>query len=582
MRQPSKSLSGRTRPRVSTEAGPARFQASRRGWLLFLAAALLAGACSLPSATLARLGLAAQLTPSPSPSPFPAIPAPRDGVVLPAPSQTHLPTPFPSPTPTLPAPTPAYQPVFEPGPCAFAVPEGTSPTAGPSCGFLVVPENRSRAGSAPVRLAAAIFHTPAEDPAPDPVVYLAGGPGSSALDAAGYLFRRGLGAILDRRDFILFDQRGTGYSQPRLDCPEREALTPDLLAGTYAKDAASQAIVEAFQRCHDRLAGAGIDLSAYSSAASAADLDDLRRALGYPQVNLYGVSYGTRLALTAMRDRPEAIRSVVLDSTYPLEVNLYTSLAPNAERAFNVLFDRCAADPGCSSAYPDLRDVFYNLVDQLNANPAAVTLTAGGAVRTVKLDGELLVDLLFGGLYNPLVIATMPGMIFDIQRGDYASAVLRERLGLYFETQAALGMQMAVQCSEEIPFSRPEEAITASAGVQPQIAAFFPLSVQPLFAACPSWNSSPPDPRENQPVASSLPALVLAGEYDPITPPVWGQTTAEKLTRGYFYEFPGSGHWVTRSSRCALQMALAFWEDPASPPEAGCIQAETGIHFAVR
>jgi pimeloyl-ACP methyl ester carboxylesterase len=391
------------------------------------------------------------------------------------------------------------------------------------------------------------------------------------------MFNQGLAAILDRRDLILFDQRGTGYSRPRLDCPERDALTPVLLSGELPDDQEGPAIVEAFRRCHERLGGEGIDLSAYQSAASAADVNDLGRALGYGPLNLYAVSYGTRLALTVLRDHPEAVRSAVLDSAYPLEVNLYTALAPNAERAFHVLFERCTADPQCSAAYPDLQTVFYSLVDQLNADPVEVTLTAGGAERRVSLDGDLLIDVLFVGLYNPAVTARMPRMISDIRAGDYR--ILRDRLGLYFDTSGALGMQMAVQCAEEIPFSQPEEAFTAAEGVQGQIAKFFPASVQPLFAACRDWSSAQPEPGENLPVSGAGPALVLAGEYDPITPPDWGRAVAANLARASFFEFPGNGHWVTRSSGCALGLALAFWDDPATAPDASCLQSVGGLDF---
>jgi pimeloyl-ACP methyl ester carboxylesterase len=127
-------------------------------------------------------------------------------------------------------------------------------------------------------------------------------------------------------------------------------------------------------------------------------------------------------------------------------------------------------------------------------------------------------------------------------------------------------MQMAVQCSEEFPFNAPEEAYAAAQGVQPQIAAFFPDSVQPLFAVCKEWTVTPPDPRENLAVSSDLPTLVLAGEGDPITPPDWGRMVAQDLSTAHFYEFPANGHWVVRSSSCAVLIALAFWENPTSDP----------------
>jgi pimeloyl-ACP methyl ester carboxylesterase len=402
----------------------------------------------------------------------------------------------------------------------------------------------------------------------DPVVHLAGGPGSSSLEVARYMFGQGLDAILDQRDFVLFDQRGTGYSQPRLDCPERSSVTGILLERGLSAEGNDQIILDAFRRCRDRLVGQGIDLSAYHSAASAADLNDLRLALGYDQLNLYAVSYGTRLALTLLRDHPEAVRSAVLDSAYPLQVNLYTALAPNADRAFNAFFHRCASDPGCNASYPDLRAGFYQLVDQLNANPVLLTLSVEGVEQSVRLDGGLLIDVLFVGLYNPVVTASMPRMIDEIRQGIYDT--LRERLALYFDTGGALGMQMSVQCAEEIPLNAFEEAYAAAQGVPPQIASFYPATVQPLFAVCREWTTTVPAARENAPVLSEVPTLILAGEHDPITPPEWGRTVSQDLTRDYVYELPGNGHWVTRSSASALSMALAFWNDPSVDPGYVC------------
>jgi pimeloyl-ACP methyl ester carboxylesterase len=538
-------------------------------WIFPFAMLLASLACNFPAFT----ALQATSPPGTAPSPASSI------TQLPTFGETPDSTPFqpaspaPSATPPVPTATAAYQPTFESAECAFSVPAGYNA----ECGYLIVPENRARPGSTLIKLHVAVFRSRSEDPANDPVVHLAGGPGSSSLSVAGYILGQGMDAILERRDLILFDQRGTGYSQPRLDCPEREALTPTLLEGNLSSQNEADAIVEALRDCHERLSSEGVDLSAYNSAASAADINDLREVLGYAQLNLYGVSYGTRLGLTLMRDHPEAVRGAVLDSAYPPQVNLYTSLAPNAERAFNQLFAGCAADPACRSSYPELRAEFYNLVDALNANPGEVSLTANGVAHSIQVDGDLLIDVLFVGLYTPQVTAWMPRMIFDLQQGE--TGILQERLRLYFDQPPALGMQMAVQCNEEIPFSLVEESFVLAEGVEPQIAAFFPKSVQPLFAACEEWRSEPLEAIENQPVVSDVPALILAGEYDPITPPKWGRMTAETLSNAYFYEYPGNGHWVTRSSSCARQMAFQFWEQPAEAPDSGCMQEGGGIMF---
>ena len=216
-------------------------------------------------------------------------------------------------------------------------------------------------------------------------------------------------------------------------------------------------------------------------------------------------------------------------------------------------------------------------MDQLNASPATVLLSVNGNNYQVSLTGDLLIDVLFGGLYNPVVTAGMPKMIYQIQSGEYS--ILRNRLSLYFDTSGALGMGTSVQCAEEVPFNSANDAYTAAQGVQPEIAAFFPGSVQYLFTICQDWTGIPPDPRENQPVTSDIPTLILAGEFDPITPPEWGRMTAAHLANSYFYEFRGNGHWVTRSSRCALSIMLAFLDNPVTPPDASCLGSQGGLQF---
>jgi len=491
---------------------------------------------------------------------------PPSSVVIPAtiiPSSTGTVSADPSPSPSA-TPILSYKRTFESAPCAFPVPNGYNP----ECGYLIVPENRARPDSGTIRLHVGIFRSRSASLYPDPVVKLSGGPGSSGLNLAGYLLEHGADALLENRDFIVFDQRGTGYSYPRLDCPERDAITPLLLRGRLSVEEGQQAIVDAFHRCHERLTAEGIDLSAYNSVASAADLNDLRVALGYEKLNLYAVSYGTRLALTMMRDFPGTVRSAVLDSAYPLEVNVYVTMASNVERAFNIFFDRCAADTSCNTSYPDLRSVFYELVDTLNAQPVWVSLLTSDGRQTVRMDGDLLIDVLFLGLHNPAVTASMPQMIYELRERD--STILKERLALYFDTSGALGMNMAVQCAEEIPFGTMEDVYQAAQDVPPQIAAYYSNSVQPLFAVCREWASAPPDPRENLPVFSDVPTLILAGEQDPITPPEWGRMVAQDLSNSHFHEFPESGHWVMRSSPCTVMMALAFWDDPTSDPGSVC------------
>lgn len=509
-------------------------------------------ACRLPSMVDSLQRDDQSSKPTPTASPILATITPTD-----IPTVTSQP---PTATPTLTSTPRSYTPLFQPADCPMAVEPGYRV----DCGYLMVPEDRGIPAGRSVRLAVAVYHAWGSDPAPDPVVHLSGGPGGSSLSISRYMLRTGFDRVLEERDVIFFDQRGTGFSVPRLDCPEREQASPVLLASHQTITETLPLVVDAFSRCRDRLRAEGVDLSQYNSAASAADIADLRIALGYAEIDLFGASYGTRLALTILRDRPEGIRAVVLDSVYPLEGNLYTDLPANAQRAFDVFFNRCAADLYCSGQYPDLEDRFYTLVDSLDSQPASLDYRG----NSITLTGKLLVDVLFTGLYNPLVTADMPQMIAEIEIGEYA--LLRERIALYFEPGTALGMQMSVQCREEIPFGSVDDLHASSMAARPQVASTFENSTLPLLEACAIWGVPAADPVENQPVNSDVPALILAGEGDPVTPPAWAQETANQLSSSYYYSFAGMGHWVARSNSCAIDLIIEFLRTPTVRPSTSC------------
>jgi pimeloyl-ACP methyl ester carboxylesterase len=218
-------------------------------------------------------------------------------------------------------------------------------------GFLVVREDRNRPESRLIRLPVAILRSSSSQPAPDPVLYLPGGPGGSALNTARYGFAY---PFLKHRDFIVFEPRGARYSEPLLACSDVPAARVED-AIRQAGKLEAEAEVAAARKCKAEATAAGVDLSAYTTEASAADADDLRRALGYTQWNLYGVSYGTRLGLAILRQFSGTVRSAVLDSVLPPDVRYDEQVRHNRARSFELLFRDCDADPACSKAYPDLR-----------------------------------------------------------------------------------------------------------------------------------------------------------------------------------------------------------------------------------
>ena len=492
--------------------------------------------------------------------------------------------PVPSPTATTTAdstvPTGGLEPVFTPGSCPFQRPPGTDPT----CGRLTVPENRDQPGGRQIELAVAIFPARLADSHP-PVVYLEGGPGGEALEALPFSYENLFEFLDQERTVIVFDQRGVGYSTPSLSCPELVDLTYDLLDDDIPNEEYMAREQEVIDGCRQGWLAEGVDLSSYNSTESAADVADLRVALGYDQWDLYGVSYGTRLALTVMRDHPEGIRSVILDSTYPPEVDGVEAILPGASRSFSVLFEACASDPRCSSTYGDLEALLYSTADSLNTDPAEMWvvdfLTFEG--YPALLDGDSLLGLVYQGLYSDLVIPGLPQMVADAAEGHFFKAQALMSIFLLNQEFFSIGQFLSVQCHEEVPFSDPA-AVEARVDEYPRLAPLVDgalVQSHDAFDFCGRWGAGAANPVENEPVESDIPTLVLAGRFDPITPPGFGRIVAERLENAWYVEFPTLGHGVTATEGCPQSVTLAFLDDPHTQPDTSCVPGMESIVFDV-
>ncbi len=470
-------------------------------------------------------------------------------------------------------------PRFEPGACPSSVPTSIPAT----CGALVVAADRSQPDRGELRLTVIVFPSLAEAPAPDPVVYLAGGPGVHVLESAIELLTT-YASFLQTRDLILLDQRGVGVSRPSLDCPEDFERALELASRDLDDDSFLEQTLAAREACRTRLVAEGAQLNAFHSAASAADLEDLRIVLGIEQWNLFGVSYGSRLALTALRDHPQGVRSVILDSVYPPQVDLVADTPVNAQRALEVLFAGCQADLQCRLTFPDFEADFYALVEKLNERPIFVPIfhPVSGEALSVSIDGDDLVGLYFEALYEVPKIRLLPRLVHDIEAESYQalSGLIRDSLQRYqFVSE---GMNRSVQCFEEIGFSKPEAVDAGAQGVHPAVRPYFDRLARLAFATCEMWGAGAAGAVENQPVTSDIPALILSGEYDPITPPAWGALAAETLPNAFVFELTGLGHGVVRSSNCGQLLALAFIDDPSRPPDASCLDSLGPPLFAIR
>ena len=462
-------------------------------------------------------------------------------------------------------------PGFTPSPCPFvpAVDQVEGRTV--HCGFVAVPENRTRPQGRLILLAVAVFKA-AEIPTRPPLIFLGGGPGSFVLADFGPRVSGSLARDLTAgRDFVMFDQRGVGFSEPALDCPELEELKYREIERNPTRAQETDDYVEAAFACRDRLLASGIELAAYNTAASAADVNDVRGALGYGQIDVWGLSYGTRLALTVERDFPAAVRSLVLDSALPPSVNQLVDRAANAERAFRVLFDGCAADAACNAAYPDLETLFYDLVTRLNATPARYDAQhpRTGVVYHVVLTGDRLVRTLIDALVPPYLIPILPLAAATVNIGDFTLMSQATSL-LTFDDSHSSGMFYSVKCADEASrTSTPQHVAAARKRVRPEIADA--LNEQALLRICAGWGAAPPQPGAGTPVVSGVHTLILAGEYDPLTPPQYAAVAGRTLRNSHWFQFPAMGHNLQRSSACAHQMVMAFLANPAVTPDAACI-----------
>jgi pimeloyl-ACP methyl ester carboxylesterase len=466
-------------------------------------------------------------------------------------------------------------PRFQSSVCPFTLGSNFVEGRNVLCGYLVVPEDRSDARSPTIQLAVAIFKTPSAHPAPDPMLFLQGGPGGRIIkDFAGLITGGSIDLVsqFGNHDLILIDQRGTGFSQPSLQCQE----VVDLQFQTDVNLTPAQQVdanYTALSACRARLVKAGVNLSAYTTASDAADVHDLIHVLGYPQVDLYGVSYGTRLALEVMRAFPQGIRSVVLDSTVPAQQRLLTSLPSSTARVFGVLFQGCAADATCNSKYPQLDAVFYSLVGALNASPIQFdTQDANtGQHYTVLFKGDDLVNLLFTAFYVTDAIPLLPQMIYQVKHGDYTHLLTLLYGTLIFDDSVSWGVYYSVECAEDVAYVAPQDVTAAAQAYPAQIRTDQLIGLQGEVSDCQLWNVRRADPSEGKPVASAIPTVVLEAEYDPVTPPSNGALAARTLSHSYSFLFPGLGHGAFLFSTCPTAVVLAFENDPTQKPDASCI-----------
>jgi len=469
-------------------------------------------------------------------------------------------------------------PGFSPAKCMFDLPAGVKEGEQVVCGYVQTLLDHANPEGPTIELAVAILKSSGPNPAPDPLFIAQGGPGGSTIETYANLLLANNKLVSDR-DIVLFDQRGTKFSRPNLYCEEIDQLIADTVEQDLS-DEESQALADqAFEQCQIRLSSReNIDLAAFNSQQNADDIEAILQALGYGKINLYGVSYGTLLALHFMDRHPDSLRSVILDAVVPRQTNFILNSAQTMDRAFSVLFESCRNDPACNRAYPDLEEVFFVTVKKLNENPARISLTDSDKSITYQhavINGDTFMSGLFQMLYAGSLIPTLPRMIYDASQGnfDFFSRIYSI---LLFDRSMSLGMYYSVICAEDADFDPADQDLT---GVRPEIVKVEKDEPENLLKICEFWNVAQLGAQANAPVTSDIPTLLLSGYFDPITPPYYAEQASQTLAHAYTYTNPSGGHGQALDDPCANQLIQTFLDDPSRPPDLACTHKTGGPSY---
>ena len=490
------------------------------------------------------------------------------------------------------APRAEAAPDFRPIPC----PADTFPEdADVDCGAIRVPENRDRPGGRKIKVAAALVHAPSPTPNTPPIVFVTGGPGFGAISgfALGAYFADA--AFIENRDLILVDTRGTGISRPRLGCPEIDEADVASYAKSYAGSQYTRTMARGIRACRDRLEARGIDLSAYTNAEAAADLDALRRALGYETWNLNAASADGVLGLTYMRLFPDAIRSAILDSPISNTNEISLDFWLGMDELLRKAFAGCAANPACDEKYPEIGKRFYRFLRKRNRHPKIITLprVPPDGVR-IRVDGPEFFRfegfLIFAGnLEAPESISALFDETWRATHGKLAQ-VYRQVFGTDPYTNDyndffAQGRTLSERCHDSQNFITRRDREEAAEEV-PVLAPFFldPGAEMPVGGVgCKIWGVGRAPKVQIRPVESAIPTLILTGEYDIAVPPLMSREIGDTLPNSFSYEIPAGAHLQLASfnfgAECSREIAGQFLDDPLTEPDSTCLGSIAPFDF---
>lgn len=436
-------------------------------------------------------------------------------------------------------------------------------------GYLEVLENRQDPDSETIEIPVYIFKSRSENPKKDPIIYTVGGPGSTTMPTAQYMDYY---KYLDDRDFILVEQRGNYYAKPHLDCPEWSQAIYESNQPTFDLSNYDELFEQSAKACKERLEKMGIDLNGYNTNEIAADINDLVKVLKIEEYNLLTISYSTKIAQVLMRDYPDKIRSVVMDSPLPLEVNYDEESVQNLLESVDKLLSDCESNTNCNSAYPNIKKRFIEYLKEKTEKPLMVDVEnpKTGLTETFYLKGEDLITVFTSASTGS--VSNVPFEINKLLDNDLTS--VKEQLSYLFQKPsggAGIGMRLSVWCAEEHPFNSTEK-IVSETNKYPEVKGMSPAVFENQI--CQIWSVKKVADVENQAVESDIPVLFISGEYDNETPSKWATSMTSNFTNSYHLIFKGWKHTPTTnwSNQCAMELANDFFNNPEVKPKADCFE----------
>jgi pimeloyl-ACP methyl ester carboxylesterase len=424
--------------------------------------------------------------------------------------------------------------------------EGVHRTA--RCGRFDVYEDRGARSGRRIGLNVAVI--PAAGRAePDPIVFFAGGPGDDAVDSGSFV----IGMLGDprSRDVVLIDQRGTGGSGA-LSCPLYRGTGVARLTGAFMP-------LDAVRQCRDRLARTA-DLRQYTSSIAADDVAEVLTALGYDRVNLFGGSYGTRMAQAFLRRHPKRVRSVILLGVTSMRERIPVGFARSAQRAFDRLLAECEATPDCRARFPRLRSDAATVFDRARRGPIDVVVTdpSTNADATVAMHADMVGEVVRWMMYSPRGARRVPAPLSRAAAGDWrplAEEAIRRRRSMM--TPGSIGLYLSVTCAEDLPGSDAEAAKRLADGTY-----LGDYRYREQRSACDQWIAGAVPEDFHTDVVSDVPALLVSGALDPVTPPESAEVVAARLKNSLHVVVPFGAHGTDglQDNGCLARMLREFLE----------------------